>query len=189
MIMAKGQRIYTVHEPRQPSADPLRRSEEIELVKEGFSWPAFIFGPLWLIAKRMWLVLAGFAALWLLVQLSFMVLPGGANAVGIAWLIISLGFGLEANEFHRWTLERKGYRTLAAVAGNSLEDCEHRFFQHWPEAAPAAPAPIRPPPVPAPPHQQPPSEGDMASRVRGIADGMRRDLISPAANPTVSKSS
>lgn len=190
MLTAKGQQVFTVHQPQLPAADPLQRCEEIELVREGFAWPAFIFGPLWLIANRMWLVLAGFAALWTLVQLVFMVLPGGAKAVGLAWLVISLGFGLEANELRRWTLARRGYRTIAAVAGNSLDECEHRFFQSWPDAASAQRAPAAPPPVPtAPPQQPPPTEADMASRIRGIADGMRRDLISPAANPSVPKPS
>lgn len=189
MPTAKGQQIYTVHQPRMPAADPLSRCEEIELVKEGFSWPAFVFGPLWLIAHRMWIVLAGFAATWLAVQLFFMALPGGNNAVGLAWLVISLGFGLEANQLRRWTLERRGYRTIASVAGSSLDDCEHRFFQSWLDVAPTPHAPAVPPPVPAPAERQPASDADVASRIRGIADGMRRDLIGPAANPTAQKSS
>ncbi|KAB2851546.1 MAG: DUF2628 domain-containing protein [Hyphomicrobiaceae bacterium] len=189
MVMAKRQHIYTVHEPAQPPADPLQRCEGIELVKEGFSWPAFVFAPLWLIANRMWLVLAGFAAMWLAVHLFFMTLPGGLNAVGLAWLVISLGFGLEANELRRWTLERSGYRMIAFVAGNSLDECEHRFFQSWLSSAPSPRAPAAPPPVPPPAQIKPASEADMASRIRGIADGMRRDLISQDANPTVPKTS
>lgn len=192
MPSIKGQQIYTVHQPGTPAAEPLTRCEEIELVKEGFSWPAFIFGPLWLIANRMWLVLAGYAAVWLAVQLVFLALPGGANAVGLAWLLISLGFGLEANDLCRWTLERQGYQTIAAVAGNSLVDCEHRFFESWLDGGWSGPnRAVMPPPMPPPGTQQQPAptEADVSSRLRGIADGMRRDLIGPGANPTMPKSS
>jgi hypothetical protein len=189
MPTARGQQVYTVHQPPVPAADPLQRCEEIELIKEGFSWPAFIFGPLWLIARRMWLVLAGFAAVWLAVQLCFMVLPGGANAAGLAWLVISLGFGMEANQLRRWTLERRGYRTIGVVVGNSLIECEHRFFLSWPDATTAERAVPTPPPVPSSLPQPPPSDADMASRIRGIAEGMRRDLVGPAANPSAPRPS
>ena len=37
------------------------KENEIEVVKQGWSWPAFLFGPIWVLVKKMWLLSA---ALW-----------------------------------------------------------------------------------------------------------------------------
>src|SRR5262249_57475782 len=52
--------VYTVHEP------PLKRDElavdpdRFVFVRDGFSFWAFLFGPLWMLRHRMWLVLLGY---------------------------------------------------------------------------------------------------------------------------------
>lgn len=85
------------------------------VVSVGFSWPAFLFGPFWAIAKRQWLLFA-------LMALAFVaanVLAGFAQeSRSLPLLVLSLvmliGYmvvcGLYANRWHRYFLERDGYR-------------------------------------------------------------------------------
>ena len=130
-------RVYTIHR---------RGPAELELIKEGFCWPAFLFGPLWFAWKHEWLGLAA----WLGAAL----VGGGAAALtltepgqaavdlGLAALV---GFG--ANDWRRWRLERAGWRLADLVAAANLREAEDRLAVEGRLAAP----PIPPPPVPATP--------------------------------------
>ena len=51
---------FTVHEPPDPPADRIDRAEKLVFVKDGFSWAAALFGPLWMIFHRLWWALLGF---------------------------------------------------------------------------------------------------------------------------------
>jgi hypothetical protein len=114
--------IYTVHEPADGAA------EKAVLIKEGFSRAAFFAGPFWLMAHRMWLVLAGYLVALLLLSIVLLVVPGGARVAGIVLVLASSWFALEANQLRRWTLGRRGYRQVASVTGRTEDECEHRYF-------------------------------------------------------------
>src|SRR5687768_3953512 len=48
--------VYTVHEP--PHEDPAEAdTDQFVFVRDGFYFWAFLFGPLWMIWRRLWLVL------------------------------------------------------------------------------------------------------------------------------------
>jgi len=146
--------IYTVHLPparggRTPGI------EDAAFVKDGFCWPALFFAVIWLIYRRMWLVLLGYLVV----------------AVGIAWLAVSLAepaqtgiaclfaiwFALEANNLRRWTLEGTGWRTIGVSEGSDLLDAERNFYAGEDLAVPVPPVPPAPPDRPAvPPTPQPP---------------------------------
>src|SRR4029077_16824986 len=49
--------IYTVHEPPLKRYDTAADPDRFVFVRDGFSWSAFLFGPLWVLRHRMWLVL------------------------------------------------------------------------------------------------------------------------------------
>ena len=71
-------RVWTVHlpPPTDRAGRPSRRSPV--LVQEGFSWGAFLFGPLWLLAHRLWLS----ALLWTVSLLAAaLLLPAAAAGV------------------------------------------------------------------------------------------------------------
>ena len=123
--------VYTVHEPSEPAASLDDRADELVFVREGFSTPAFLFGPFWLAFHRLWLPLVLYVAGILLLLLVFQILPGGNGAVGSVLTLASLAFGLEANAIRRWGLERRGYQTIGTVAGKTFEACEHRFLTGW----------------------------------------------------------
>ena len=58
----KPMAVYTVHEPPlrgAPAPDP----ERFVFVRDGFSFWALLFGPLWMLRHRMWLVLLGYVLL------------------------------------------------------------------------------------------------------------------------------
>ena len=49
--------VYTVHEPPRRNDDALAHTDRFMFVRDGFSWPAFLFAPLWMLRYRLWLAL------------------------------------------------------------------------------------------------------------------------------------
>ena len=123
--------VYTVHEPPEPPMGVDERADALVFVKEGFSTPAFLFGPFWLARHRLWLALVLYVAGLLFLLGVFQILPGGNGAIGSVLTLASFGFGLEANAIRRWGLERCGYQMIGTAAGKTFEECEHRFLTGW----------------------------------------------------------
>ena len=48
--------VYTVHEPRKLTGNPVRDAERFQFVRDGFHFWAFLLGPVWMLFRRMWLV-------------------------------------------------------------------------------------------------------------------------------------
>jgi hypothetical protein len=133
---------YTVHEPPSPPADRVDRAERLAFVKDGFSWTAALFAPVWLIVHRLWWPLLGYLLLGgsvALLRLGIALDPGWMT---LAALALHLLIGFEASTLRRWTLDRRGWRTIGSVTGRSAEECERRFFDLWlptqPVIAPAS---------------------------------------------------
>jgi hypothetical protein len=123
--------IYTVHEPQHTAESIEARADSVVFVKEGFTIWGFLLGPIWLLINRLWLefIVAIIAAAALGAGLAELGLR--EQAPGIIDILFALIIGFEGNDLIRWRLHRKGYAFLASVAGRSLEDCEHRFFNAW----------------------------------------------------------
>jgi hypothetical protein len=122
---------FTVHEPPNPPADRIDRAERLAFVRDGFSWAAALFAPVWLLMHRLWWPFAGYVAAEGAIELarqSALVHPGWTTlaAVGMGLLI-----GLEAGTLRRWSLDRRGWTMLGSVSGRNAEDCERRFFDMW----------------------------------------------------------
>lgn len=114
-------RVYTVH---------LRPGDAVEsavLVKEGFSWPALLFGPLWSLYRRLWLATVLWAAVLVLLSVASRALPGAAGAFGAAWLAFSILFACEANDLRRRALARRGWREMGVVGGQGQDSAARRF--------------------------------------------------------------
>ena len=108
-------RFYSVHVNGKRSA----------LVKDGFSWPAFFLGPLWLAWKGLWWPLAGWLAWFLLARYG---LPAAAQTpVGLAVMLL---LGLEGNNLLRWQLAREGWREVGVIA--AADEMTARF--KWQQA-------------------------------------------------------
>ena len=98
------------------------------LVREGFSWGALIFGPLWLAAHRAWIAAV------LTVAASVLILaltPDGTTVVLLAALILLLG--LSGHDLHRWSLERRGYLLTQIVAAHDESEALARLLTRRPD--------------------------------------------------------
>lgn len=123
--------VFTVHEPPHPPADRIDRAEQMVFLKDGFVWSAFLFGPLWLLANRLWLATLVYigAAIGGYLLLEAM---GIADAVyGPFLLALNVIIAFEAHWLKSMKLEAKGWTGLGSVTGQNLTDCERRFFEGW----------------------------------------------------------
>ena len=119
-------RIYTVH--YRPEAG----GGDIVPVKEGFCWPAFLFGPLWALWHGLWVV-----ALWLLALTAVIGAVGAVFALdAVTATALSLGtavaVGSGANDLRRWTLERRGFSEEGVVMGGGEDSALRRFLANTP---------------------------------------------------------
>jgi hypothetical protein len=146
--------VYTVHEPPRRNDDALAHTERFRFVRDGFSWPAFLFAPLWMLRYRLWLALIVYLLVVFALGAATRALGGGDWLLGIS-LLVSLLVGFEASTLRRYGLARRGWKTLGVVVGDDLEAAERRFFDAWaaggvsrpatpPVAGPAAPVPSGP---------------------------------------------
>ena len=115
-------RLYSVHQP--PDGGP----EDLVLVRDGFSFWAFLFTVLWALWNRLWWEAAGLFVIWVVLSL----IMNWLGADDFTQLMISLGFqvlvGFEARDLQRWALKRRGWEELGVVSGNSEEAAERRFL-------------------------------------------------------------
>lgn len=123
-----GMKVYTVHHRQEASGSLTGLAEDAILVKEGFSWPAFLFGPLWLLYKRMWIVFVFYLAVELALGAAAYSGQLPDDATTVLSFAVQILLGLEGNGLYRWTLRRRRYRERGIVAADNLAQAEHRFF-------------------------------------------------------------
>lgn len=100
----------------------IHAAEPPRLVREGWSWGAFFFGPFWLLAHRAWLA----ALLWAVLCSVPALLPREAGLVAafaIAWLA-----GLVGRDLVRWSLARRGYVLAHVVVAPDHDTALARFL-------------------------------------------------------------
>ena len=136
--------VYTVHEPlprkNEASADP----ERFVFVRDGFHFWAFVLGPLWMLWRRLWVVMLLYVALLIGIELGLWALGASGTVKFVVGFLLALLIGFEAGTLRRWTLTRRGWRNLGVVVGDDVESVERRFFAAWtpriaPISAPRAP--------------------------------------------------
>ena len=123
-------RVYTIH--LRPSA--LSPDRDAVLIKEGFCWPAFFFGPFWALYHRMWFTCLGVLSLTILLAVVETVLhvdpvTYGAISIGIAALI-----GFHGNDWRRTALDARGWRMGGLSAAADRDSAFRRFVDLHPEA-------------------------------------------------------
>ena len=120
-------KVYTAH---------LRAGRLPRLVREGFSVPTFVLGPVWLASTGAWIPAAIDLALWVGVGL----LPHRA----LFWLGLALLQGLLGHDLQRWSLERRGYLLVHVVAGRNADAAFARLLAAREDLATASLADLRP---------------------------------------------
>jgi hypothetical protein len=126
--------IFTVHMPNEAGLSAEDAAFEAVFIRDRFNWAAFLFGPLWLLAKRLWLPLLAYlvaATLFGILAVAFRLPPYALGAVDI---LVSLLIGCEAPDLLRLKLDRRGFSELGVVQGTRLDDAERRFFASWPKS-------------------------------------------------------
>jgi len=112
-------RIYTAH--------VMARRSPV-LLKEGFSWGAFLFGWIWLLLHRAWIpsVLA----------LAAGVLIGALTSAGARVLLeigLALLLGLNGRDLVRWSLARRGYTLAHVLAARDADSALARLLTGRPD--------------------------------------------------------
>ncbi|MDP3257183.1 DUF2628 domain-containing protein [Bosea sp. (in: a-proteobacteria)] len=137
---------YTVMIPPPGSGGARDEIEQARLLPETFAWPAFVFGGLWLLGKRLWLATLIYVLLWgaLLYAGSRFGLTNGAMLV--AHWTIALFLGLEGHNLLARKLARQGWRLADVVEARDLSEAERRYFERAlaGETAPSRIAPATP---------------------------------------------
>ena len=117
-------RVFTAH---------TRADSPPVLVREGFSWGAFIFGPFWLLARRAWI--AGVLALCASVAITVLAAEParGLLSLALAWLL-----GLAGQDLRRGALERRGFLLAHVVAAADGAAALARLLDRRPDLVKAA---------------------------------------------------
>jgi len=92
----------------------IRPSSAPVLLREGFSWGAFFFGPLWLAVHRAWIPAALALAGGILIVV---LLPHGVAAVMMVALAVVLG--LSGQDCRRWSTDHRGFMLTQVIAARS----------------------------------------------------------------------
>jgi hypothetical protein len=121
----------TVHEPPMPPADRLDRADRLVFIKDGYSWIAAAWPPIWLLARKLWLPFVGYCAILAAVTASFNAFGMPPWTIALAVVAFHLLIGFEAESVRRSSLDRLGWQVVGTVVGRNLAECERRFFDSW----------------------------------------------------------
>ena len=98
------------------------------MLRDGFSWGALLFGPVWLLLHRAWVPAAlSFAAY----VLAFALLPGMASGIVIPSLMLL--HGLSGHDMRAWALERRGYLLTHVLSARNEADALARLLANRPD--------------------------------------------------------
>ena len=121
---------FTVHVPSGIDHD-VERAERTVFVREGFSLAAFVFGPIFLVYRRLWRAVLAWLAAAIVVAVLAHVLALPSPVTLLLFLVLAALVGLEANEARRQALGRRGYIGSALVTGSTRTMVERTFFAGW----------------------------------------------------------
>lgn len=100
---------------------------ETLVIRDGFAWGAFLFGPLWALLRRRWAAAAALAAGWFVAGI--LASLSGNPAVGLGlWLIAALWAGFSARDLEAWAVETQGWLLADAVLAQNLDEAEVRMI-------------------------------------------------------------
>ena len=122
---------FTVHESPDPPADRHDRADRLVLVRDGFTYAAAAFTPLWLLLKQQWLAFVIYVGVFAAVVLVLVAADMPPQWYLLASSALHLLVGFEADSIQRWTLSRRGYTMIGTVSGRNQMECERQFLDSW----------------------------------------------------------
>jgi len=123
---------YTVHEPPpRDDDDDAATVDRFVFVRESFSMWAFLFAPLWMIWRRLWLVLLFYVVVMGALQAGLWALGAPGTIKFAVGTLVALLIGFEASSLRRWTFARRGWINHGVVVADNEESAERRFFDTW----------------------------------------------------------
>lgn len=123
--------VYSIH-LSEPAVGKSRQPKLV-LVKDGFSWAATAFGPLWALVLGLWETAALIFAVQLAAGFLITQLIPGPSAQFAAEVGVALCIGIVAGELRRWNLSRRGMIECASVLGLDAVDAERRYLEDNPQ--------------------------------------------------------
>lgn len=135
--------VYTVHLKGPP--DDLAALERAVFVREGFSWSALLFGPLWLLWNRLWLALAIVLALEAGLLLWSMFGAPARSIIVALQLLLHFALAFEAAQLLRGSLSRRRYQMVGLTHGSRQSDAERAYYEQLrlaPQSAAQEPLPF-----------------------------------------------
>jgi hypothetical protein len=135
---------FTILEPPAYQQAAIEDADRFIFLPERFSLWAFLFAPLWMIWRRLWVVLIVYLVGIGLIAYGLRLLSVDWSAVAVVFALIHLLIGLDATSLVRWTRVRHGWRECGIVIADDLDMAERRFFHNMmalrsrPSSVPAA---------------------------------------------------
>ena len=99
-----------------------------EAVKQGWSWPAFLFSFVWAMVKKMWAIGIGLFIL-SLIFISMVGTKADLLINGIS-VVVSVIFGIYGNNWREKNLESRGYKMKGTVEAANPGEAEAIFSKH-----------------------------------------------------------
>jgi hypothetical protein len=121
---------YTLHVPADAEPGDSEALDRAEVVKDGFSWGAFLFTFLWFFLNRLWLTGIGILIAVVALPAVLQALDVGTGTAIVAELLLSFLIGLEANSLRRWTLRRRK-PAVDVVTASDRNEAEAKAFSRW----------------------------------------------------------
>ena len=100
-------------------------------VRDGFSMWAFLFAPLWMMWRRLWLVLLLYIVAMTALQAGLWALGASGAVKFTVGVLVGLLIGFEAPSLRRWTFARRNWIGHGVVVADDEESAERRFFDAW----------------------------------------------------------
>lgn len=124
-MFLNSEKIFNAYEkPEAPEP-----TDRVVLLREGFAYWAFVFGPLWLLAKRQWLLLFAFMVIALTIRIGGAAIDLPIQSTMIIEIFLHLMLGYHANDLLAWRLKRKGYRFAGVIAAESPMHAQRRYYE------------------------------------------------------------
>jgi len=97
-------------------------SGQIEAVKQGWSWPAFLFNWAWAFVKKLWAIGAG-VGLGLFVLGAVFFLMGDEDGIlgNIMGFVVMVVFGVNGNQWREKGLASRGFEVVDAVTASNSD--------------------------------------------------------------------